>query len=153
MSIVSTQHFVNIARQRALQFGTTVIIGPDAQADASTNQSQVHRNDLVVTSTASQEQVSHKKTASTTFEDFFREKPRGLFADQFEVSFLIMSINTAHAVDFTHRTWQTTRLIITALVQKFGVRLMEVSMFSLREQVQVGPLRVLLVSSKRQVRR
>lgn len=38
---------------------------------------------MVVTSTATHKQASHKRTSS--FEDFFREKPRGLFADQFEV--------------------------------------------------------------------
>lgn len=85
VSIVSTQHFVNIARQKALEFGQTEIIGPQATIGPTRHETQVKRDDLVVTSTATHKEASHKRTSS--FEDFFREKPRGLFADQFEVGY------------------------------------------------------------------
>jgi cysteine synthase A len=85
VSIVSPQHFVNVARQKALDFGRTEIIGPDARVTSLIqDEGQVRRNDLVVTSTATKKEVHHKHTRS--FEDMFMEKPRGLFADQFEVS-------------------------------------------------------------------
>lgn len=83
VSIVSTQHFVNIARQKALEFGETEIIGPQATIGPTRHEEQVRRDDLVVTSTANRKEATHKRSSS--FEDFFREKPRGLFADQFEV--------------------------------------------------------------------
>lgn len=89
VSIVSTQHFVNLARKKALQFGKTELVGPEPCEDGIDGPDSF-RQDLVVTSTASETEVKHtgqsgRRGISAKITDAFAQKPRGLFADQFEV--------------------------------------------------------------------
>lgn len=88
VSIVSTQHFVNLARKKALHFGKTELVGPEPCEDGIGGP-EGSRGDLVVTSTASENEVRHTgqsggRGISAKITDAFAQKPRGLFADQFE---------------------------------------------------------------------
>ncbi|KAK9899016.1 PALP-domain-containing protein [Cystobasidium minutum MCA 4210] len=114
VSIVSTQHFVNIARQKALDYGQTEIVGPAATVGSNRHEDQVKRDDLVITSKATHKEANHKRTSS--FEDFFREKPRGLFADQFEN----LANYEAHYYGTGPETWRQTNGSVDAFVAGAG---------------------------------
>jgi cysteine synthase A len=83
VSIVSAQHFVNLARKRALEFGRTELVGPDPVDFEGQNEKPSTRDDLIVTTQAREGEVRHLNP--TAVRDAFAERPRGLFADQFEV--------------------------------------------------------------------
>lgn len=88
VSIVSTQHFVNLARRQALNFGKVELVGPAAVPDGHNilHSKSVRRDDLVITSSANgllHEEGEQDNAAIN--EDDLETRPRGLFADQFEV--------------------------------------------------------------------
>ncbi|KAK4687250.1 hypothetical protein P7C73_g2863, partial [Tremellales sp. Uapishka_1] len=79
-SIVDEKQFVNLARRRALEFGTTTL-----------TDSPSHTDDVVVTSSATSAEVDHvtSKLGSvielpSILRPALETKPRGFFADQFE---------------------------------------------------------------------
>jgi len=82
VSIVSTQHFVNLARKKALEYGQTELVGPDPVTNDATELGSASREDLVVTTKSPEGAVNH--AASDASRDDFSEGARGLFADQFE---------------------------------------------------------------------
>ena len=79
VSIVSRQHYVNLARHRAESFGGIEIVGPDGKQ---------RRDDLVVTTRADRDEVYHQNQDKRQMWDSFEDQPRGFFADQFEVESL-----------------------------------------------------------------
>jgi hypothetical protein len=64
----------NLAKQRALEFGRTNISGTVAQEE-----------DIVITTEVSEEQILNDARGPRLADDL-EKKPRGFFADQFEVS-------------------------------------------------------------------
>jgi cysteine synthase A len=80
VSIVSSQHFVNLARSKALAFGKTELVGPNP-FDIETEGEEAFENareDLVVTTDMAAEDLD------LALSDNPAKQPRGLFADQFE---------------------------------------------------------------------
>ena len=93
--IVSRQHYVNLARIRALEFGRE-LVGPTAKMLPGTGTSspveaslERTRDDMVVTTEASLPPIYHKSALNGKVDeqdwDALEQKPRGFFADQFEV--------------------------------------------------------------------
>ena len=81
VSIVSSQHYVNLARRRALDHGKTELVGPDPiEADGQKPYSE-RRQDLVVSSRADEVDVLSLGKLTGAYAD----RPRAFFADQFEV--------------------------------------------------------------------
>lgn len=87
VSIVNKEHYVNLARARAEAFGRTELVGPHASTEGdSPTQSLQERDDLVVSTTVAPAEMYHRgETMSKTTWDVFEKRPRGFFADQFEV--------------------------------------------------------------------
>lgn len=87
MSIVSSQHFVNLAKAKALAFGKTELVGPHP-IDVEVESKEVFENareDLVVTTDAPMDRTD------SNMSDNPAKRPRGLFADQFEVGTVTVS--------------------------------------------------------------
>lgn len=99
--IVSREHYVHLARDRAEHFGRTELVGPhvqrhhragEAAADADGGGGELGapgddapRDDLVVTTSVSDADVYHRGQGQGRAWDRYEERPRGFFADQFEV--------------------------------------------------------------------
>lgn len=86
--LLNILHQQNLARQRAQEFGQTDIVHSLESSVASADTSLSSTSTLVVTSTATE---SETKGTDTSPLDELRTKPRGFFADQFEVSLIYKS--------------------------------------------------------------
>lgn len=85
VAIVSTKHYVNLARERAKRFGRTELVGsePDNKdLPEGSVLAESPRDDLVVTMDPVPAQDSDDDDESET-------RARGFFADQFEVRQLV----------------------------------------------------------------
>ncbi|KAL7010361.1 Cysteine synthase 2 [Cystobasidiomycetes sp. EMM_F5] len=119
VSIVSTQHFVNLARRQALNFGKVELVGPAAVPDGHNilHSKSVRRDDLVITSSANgllHEEGEQDNAAIN--EDDLETRPRGLFADQFEN----LANFEAHYLGTGPEIWRQTNGNIDAFVAGAG---------------------------------
>lgn len=81
VAIVSTKHYVNLARERAKRFGRTELVGPEPDNKEVPEESvlaESPRDDLVV-------MVDSVPAQDLDDDDDSESRPRGFFADQFEV--------------------------------------------------------------------
>jgi cysteine synthase A len=118
VSIVDKKHYVNLARKRALQFGTghhesvirsTVSNSTPSRSPLSlsrVNSSNSIKPDLLIT-----QHDNDKDDRSSN-----RDQPRGLFADQFEN----LSNYTAHSLSTAPEIYQQTSGLIDAFVSGAG---------------------------------
>jgi len=118
VSIVDKKHYVNLARKRALQFGTghhesvirsTVSNSTPSRSPVSlsrVNSSNSIKPDLLIT-----QHDNDKDDQSSN-----RDQPRGLFADQFEN----LSNYTAHSLSTAPEIYQQTSGLIDAFVSGAG---------------------------------
>lgn len=74
------EHYVNLARSKALAFGTT-LIGPAEPKEKGPKSPRQTRSDMVVTMDGAQDNLPSQSW------DALEHRPRGFFADQFEVIF------------------------------------------------------------------
>ncbi|GAA95411.1 uncharacterized protein L969DRAFT_101530 [Mixia osmundae IAM 14324] len=118
VSIVDKQHYVNLARSRALHHGLTQLIGPDPAIDptpAMGYRKAQPRSDEVVTTDADHDAVFHENTPKG-HEDDLEKLPRGFFADQFEN----LANYEAHLKTTGPEIWRQTNGEIDAFVAGAG---------------------------------
>lgn len=111
----------NLAKQRALDFGRTDITHAVETSQGSIlDESMADSSTFVVRSTATEDEVYGVDSSQN---DDLQMKPRGFFADQFEVR-RMKSRSQRHSLKNLQfcRTGVTLRRITTALVLKFGDR-------------------------------
>ncbi|GAA5905472.1 hypothetical protein JCM8208_004289 [Rhodotorula glutinis] len=123
VSIVDRRHYVNLARQRALEFGkghdvvrsTTSASTPSATPRAVTPslESDGAPPDLLVTAGSPRRRSS---ISGDEVEDGYRDPPRGLFADQFEN----LSNLRAHSEGTAVEIWTQTAGRVDAFVSGAG---------------------------------
>ena len=80
----------NLAKQRALDFGRTDVTHPteNSHHDSILDESMAESSTVIVRTTATKDEVLGKDQSPN---DELRTKPRGFFADQFEVPSLVYS--------------------------------------------------------------
>jgi len=132
VSIVSRQHFVNLARSRALAFGTRELVGPSAHNHpgaapslARQDSKSDQREDLIVTTSAPVASQHDGKEQEVEW-DALEKRPRGFFADQFEASICTFWKDREYA-DVSWDAFRTSPMlkrIIKVLDRRFGSRRM-----------------------------
>ncbi|BGP00368.1 Cysteine synthase 2 [Rhodotorula toruloides] len=115
VSIVDRRHYVNLARQRAIEFGKQTVVSttsgdtpsqtPRSVTPAPSSSSCRNAPDMLVTSRT----PPHPSTPSTdaaTLQPFtpYRDPPRGVFADQFENTSNMLAHEQGTAVEIWKQT-------------------------------------------------
>ncbi|GAA6042319.1 hypothetical protein JCM8097_003842 [Rhodosporidiobolus ruineniae] len=118
VSIVDRRHYVNLARQRALEFGKDTLISTTSASSPSHTPRPVSPStistenhpapDLLVTSAPAPRAPTRPSTPSygtgAGEADAYRDPPRGLFADQFENLSNLLAHEKGTAVEIWHQT-------------------------------------------------
>lgn len=127
----------NLAKQRALDFGRTDVTHPTeiSHHDSILDESMTESSTVVVRTTATKDEMLGKDQSPN---DELRTKPRGFFADQFEVPSLVCSrmclwLNhsknrsnfEAHYDGTGPEIWRQTNGNVKAFVSGAGERLLQ----------------------------
>ncbi|KAL7337641.1 tryptophan synthase beta subunit-like PLP-dependent enzyme [Rhodotorula toruloides] len=115
VSIVDRRHYVNLARQRALEFGKQTVVSttsgdtpsqtPRSVTPAPSSSSSRNAPDMLVTS-RTPPRSSTPSTDASTLQPFtpYRDPPRGVFADQFENTSNMLAHEQGTAVEIWKQT-------------------------------------------------
>lgn len=115
VSIVDRRHYVNLARQRAMEFGKQTVVSttsgdtpsqtPRSVTPAPLSSSSRKAPDLLVTS-RTPPRPSTPSTDASTLQPFmpYRDPPRGVFADQFENTSNMLAHEQGTAVEIWKQT-------------------------------------------------
>ena len=124
----------NLAKQRAREFGRTDVIETLKPSAAVQNNSASSTSAVVVTSKANEVELGRANPHSS---DALESRPRGFFADQFEVSHVY--IGRLPELNYCNRTEAISKRIMRKRVPRYGGKQMGTSMHSFL--APVGALR------------